>query len=129
MISILVVPKSMLVNKKLQWQSLPLACTSSTHCQLIINKAYLITNKTYDFLSCLQPSRVQISNVTYRNIWGNSGSKVAVTFRCSQSRPCRDLVMENINLHYHGRDGEGSTAICNNVKGESLGPQNPASCI
>nr|XP_023925812.1 exopolygalacturonase-like [Quercus suber] len=76
-----------------------------------------------------QPSRVQISNVTYRNIWGYSGSKVAVTFRCSQSTPCRDLVMENINLHYHGRDGEGSTALCNNVKGESLGPQNPASCI
>ncbi|GMY25568.1 exopolygalacturonase-like [Fagus crenata] len=75
-----------------------------------------------------QASRVQINNVTYRNIWGSSGSKVAVTLRCSQSRPCRDVVLENINLPYYGQGGN-ATAFCSNIKGLSVGQQNPPSCM
>ncbi|KAF5460093.1 hypothetical protein F2P56_019988 [Juglans regia] len=75
------------------------------------------------------PSRVQISNVTYRNIWGSSGSKVAVTLRCSQTRPCNNVVLEDINLSY-GRGNEGNaTALCSHVNGHALGKQNPASCL
>ncbi|GMY33501.1 exopolygalacturonase-like [Fagus crenata] len=73
-------------------------------------------------------SRVQINNVTYRNIWGSSGSRVAVTFRCSKSRYCQDVVLDNINLLYHGLEGD-AIAVCSNVKGLSFGQQNPPSCI
>ncbi|GMY33500.1 exopolygalacturonase-like [Fagus crenata] len=75
-----------------------------------------------------EPSRVQISNVTYKNIWGISASKVAVSLHCSQSRPCSDVMLENINLPYNGREGD-ATAFCSNVKGLTLGQQNPPSCI
>ncbi len=81
-----------------------------------------------DCSSCLQASRVQINNVTYKNIWGSSGSNVAVTLRCSQSRPCRDVVLENINLPYYGQGGD-ATAFCSNIKGLSVGQQNPPSCM
>ncbi|XP_040989008.1 exopolygalacturonase-like [Juglans microcarpa x Juglans regia] len=74
------------------------------------------------------PSRVQISNITYRNIWGSSRSKVAVTLRCSQTRPCNNVVLEDINLSYV-RGNANVTALCSHVNGHALGKQNPASCL
>ncbi|XP_059441901.1 exopolygalacturonase-like [Corylus avellana] len=73
-------------------------------------------------------SLVQISNVTYRNIWGISDSKVAVTLRCSGSRSCKNVVLEDINLAYRGPGGP-ATALCSHVNGRSLGHQTPPSCI
>ncbi|XP_059442085.1 exopolygalacturonase-like [Corylus avellana] len=75
-----------------------------------------------------QASLLQISNVTYRNIWGSSNAKVAVTLRCSASKPCQNVVLEDINLDYRGPEGP-VTALCSHVNGRAIGHQSPPACI
>ncbi|CAI8613985.1 unnamed protein product [Vicia faba] len=63
-------------------------------------------------------SAVQISDVLYENIIGTSASDVAVKFDCSKKFPCKDIVMQNIDLQYEeegGEEGEGAKALCDNV--------------
>ncbi|EPS67264.1 hypothetical protein M569_07510, partial [Genlisea aurea] len=45
-------------------------------------------------------SLVQIRDVTFRNIYGMSASKSAVTLLCSESLPCRNVKLIDINLAY-----------------------------
>ncbi|KAK4342219.1 hypothetical protein RND71_038035 [Anisodus tanguticus] len=73
-------------------------------------------------------SKVQISNVTFSNIWGISRSKVAITLKCSKLVPCKNVQLDNINLVYHGRGGP-ATSSCLNVIGASYGRQSPPSCL
>ncbi|KAJ7961919.1 putative Pectin lyase-like superfamily protein [Quillaja saponaria] len=73
-------------------------------------------------------SNVQISGVTYKNIRGSSRSDVAVSIRCSQSRPCKNITMEGINLK-HQIVGGLVRSQCSHVNGVSYGKQNPPSCI
>ncbi|KAI3846206.1 hypothetical protein MKX03_006890 [Papaver bracteatum] len=65
-------------------------------------------------------SAVQISNILYKNITGTSASEVAVRFHCSKKHPCRDIVLQDINLV---RDDRGKTAkgSCNNIKWTKIG--------
>ncbi|XBH99979.1 hypothetical protein VPH35_129167 [Triticum aestivum] len=43
-----------------------------------------------------KPSRVQISDVTFRRIEGTSSSKVAVQLRCSEEQPCSGVRLDGI---------------------------------
>ncbi|XP_058185653.1 exopolygalacturonase-like [Rhododendron vialii] len=61
-------------------------------------------------------SEVQISNVTFRNIWGSSSSKVAVSLQCSGIVPCQNIKLVNINLSYNGPQGPPSASSCSNVR-------------
>ncbi|KAF3442281.1 hypothetical protein FNV43_RR16197 [Rhamnella rubrinervis] len=72
-------------------------------------------------------SNVQISNVLYKNIVGTSSSMVAVSLVCSQSKPCNNVVLDNINLVHTGK--EAAISSCYHVNGLSYGHQNPVSCI
>ncbi|KAJ8899228.1 hypothetical protein K2173_012404 [Erythroxylum novogranatense] len=67
-----------------------------------------------------QPSAVEISNVMYRNIVGNSASEVGVNLQCSKTIPCRGIFMENIDLTSQ-KDGESAKASCHNVDLEKIG--------
>lgn len=80
--------------------------------------------------SCNQKitSNVQIKDVTYRNIWGTSSTKVAVNFQCSKTFPCENIVLQDIYLVHNGRDG-AATSSCNFVDGDSYGNQKPPSCL
>ena len=99
--------------------------TLSTQWQFMIKKMNLIK---FGDIYCGQASLLQISNVTYINIWGRSNAKVAVTLRCSASKPCQNVILEDINLDYHGRDGP-VTALCSHVNGRAIGHQSPSPCI
>ncbi|KAG5254792.1 exopolygalacturonase [Salix suchowensis] len=37
------------------------------------------------------PSRIQIKDITFNNIWGTSESDVAVTLNCSRTVPCKNI--------------------------------------
>ncbi|KAH7573055.1 hypothetical protein JRO89_XS03G0058400 [Xanthoceras sorbifolium] len=74
------------------------------------------------------PSLVQIKDVTYSNIWGTSSTKVAVTFRCSERFPCKNIMLNDINLVHHGPGGS-ATSQCSYVNGASSGRQMPPSCL
>ncbi|XWS16812.1 hypothetical protein CRYUN_Cryun33cG0012500 [Craigia yunnanensis] len=69
-------------------------------------------------------SHVQIEDVTYRNIWGTSSSQIAVSMQCSKQFPCKNIVMEDINLGHLGREGP-LKSWCSYVNGRDYGRQNP----
>ncbi|XP_023531169.1 exopolygalacturonase-like [Cucurbita pepo subsp. pepo] len=73
-------------------------------------------------------SGVQISNVTFKNIWGSSKSASAVTLRCSKTRPCKDIVLEDIYLKSSPKVGQIFSS-CSNVYGFSYGYQSPRPCL
>ncbi|KAJ6314390.1 hypothetical protein OIU78_017962 [Salix suchowensis] len=73
------------------------------------------------------PSRIQIKDITFNNIWGTSESDVAVTLNCSRTVPCKNIRLKDINL-LHGSGGSVSS-LCSNVRGTSYGRQKPPSCL
>jgi polygalacturonase len=57
---------------------------------------------------------VKVSNVVYKNIKGTSASEEAINFSCSQSVPCEEIVLQDVNL---GLQGDGSIeATCESVE-------------
>ncbi|KAL2514463.1 Polygalacturonase QRT2 [Forsythia ovata] len=79
-------------------------------------------------VSC-QPhkSAVQVMNVVYKNIRGTSASEVAIKLNCSDTVPCRGIILENVYLSRHG-EGEVE-ANCSNIIGlNSLGTYVSPSC-
>ncbi|KAL5555106.1 hypothetical protein UlMin_037342 [Ulmus minor] len=49
-------------------------------------------------------SQVQIRDVKFRDVSGTSSVKVAVNLMCSQSTPCHEIELKDINLAYAGGD-------------------------
>lgn len=74
-------------------------------------------------------SRVRISDVAYRNIWGTTSTQVAVNLQCSQANPCENIELRDINMVYPGLPRGPATSSCSNVYGEAYGIQKPPSCI
>lgn len=73
---------------------------------------------------------MQINNVRYKNIKGSSNGEVAVTLRCSEDKPCKNITMEDITLWSQGGVGAAKlTNFCSNVNGASYGKQIPPSCL
>nr|GMD18177.1 probable polygalacturonase At1g80170 [Ipomoea batatas] len=74
-----------------------------------------------------QTSAVEISEVVYRNITGTSKSQKAMQFACSNSVPCTNIVLNNINLET--RDGTAEV-YCNSATGIGYGYIHPsAECL
>lgn len=71
----------------------------------------------------LQESAVEIRNVLYKNIKGTSASDVGVQFECSETFPCKGIVLQNIELELE--DGEEAKASCNSVELSYRGDVNP----
>ena len=69
------------------------------------------------------PSKVKISNVSFRNIQGTSQTPNGVVLHCSSGVPCENVELNNINLKFNGA---AATAKFDNVKptviGEALVP-------
>ncbi|KAL6009140.1 hypothetical protein ACLOJK_022367 [Asimina triloba] len=116
------------------WQdSAVLSASRFTFEDIVMDNVYnpIIIDQEYcPFASCAakSPSRVKISEVSFRNIRGSSASEVAVNLLCSKGVPCQNVRLENINLEYNGVGGPAK-ASCSSVKGISSGPQNPPSCL
>lgn len=73
-------------------------------------------------------SRVQIQDVTFKNIRGVSSTLVAVNIQCSEDRPCKNVKLIDINLAYNGTGGQ-AMAMCSHVRGSSYGKQIPKGCV
>ncbi|KAK1429612.1 hypothetical protein QVD17_11826 [Tagetes erecta] len=56
---------------------------------------------------------VQVSDVTYTNIYGSSASKEAIIFKCSEVYNCTNIVTNNVRI-----TGGDDLAYCNNARGE-----------
>ncbi|GMH04416.1 hypothetical protein Nepgr_006255 [Nepenthes gracilis] len=71
-----------------------------------------------------QKSAVKVSNVRYQNIKGTSSTKMAIKFDCSQSFPCQEIVLQNVNLAHEG--GGAAAADCQHVKLMDKGHVSPS---
>ncbi|KAK1438205.1 hypothetical protein QVD17_04011 [Tagetes erecta] len=75
-----------------------------------------------------QTSAVEISQIMFENIHGTSKSPIAMKFACSDTVPCNNIVLNNINLKR--TDGKSAQTFCNSVKGFAYGyVQPPADCL
>lgn len=78
-------------------------------------------------LIIFQTSAVKISQVIYRNISGTSRSPKAMKFACSDSVPCSNIVLNNINLETENGTAE---TFCNCAMGFDYGIVQPkADCL
>ncbi|KAJ7529655.1 hypothetical protein O6H91_15G060500 [Diphasiastrum complanatum] len=76
----------------------------------------------------IQPSAVQINQVSYKNVTGSSSNPVAISFECSASVPCRNLLLESIQLLALW-PGQRTVSRCHNARGISVGNVAPGSCL
>ncbi|KAG8363114.1 hypothetical protein BUALT_BualtUnG0003000 [Buddleja alternifolia] len=93
---------------------------------IVIDQQYCPSSHCY--LQGESSSAVQIKDVTFRNIWGISSTKVAVNLQCSGAMPCKNVKLINIDLGYNGPGGR-ATSMCSHVIGSSYGKQVPAGCL
>ncbi|KAF7809305.1 putative polygalacturonase [Senna tora] len=74
-----------------------------------------------------QPSAVKISEVMYQNISGTTISAKAIKFDCSDSVPCSNLVLSNVDLEKEDGTVE---AYCHSAQGFGYGVVHPsADCL
>lgn len=73
------------------------------------------------------PSKIKVSNVSFKNIRGTSRTKDAVQIICSKALPCQNVRLRDIDLRYIGKDGP-ATSLCVNVNPLIGGYQNPRAC-
>nr|XP_023922541.1 exopolygalacturonase-like [Quercus suber] len=115
------------------WPSSPSRSASDMHFEniimnnvanpILIDQGYCPNNQC----SNKSPSKVKISNVSFKNIRGTSATKEAVKLICSNSVPCQLVVVAYIDLVYKEAGGS-ATSTCVNVKPTVLGKQNPCAC-
>ncbi|XP_022953263.1 polygalacturonase QRT2-like [Cucurbita moschata] len=75
-----------------------------------------------------QAEAVQVSNVMYQNIRGTSGSEVAVKFDCSESFPCQEILLQDIDLVHRDKADDKPTqaeASCKNARLKNRGRVSP----
>ena len=98
-------------------------------------KVKQITNTNINFLGaflCLfvlfqSPSKVKISNVSFKKIRGTSSTKEAAKIICSKSVLRQQVLLFDIDLAYK-RGGGSTTSSCDNVKPTVSSKQNPPPC-
>ncbi|XP_030967863.1 exopolygalacturonase-like [Quercus lobata] len=115
------------------WPSSPSGVASDIHFEnvvmnnvanpIVIDQNYCPNNQC----SNQSPSKVKISNVSFKKIRGTSSTKEAVNLICSKSVPCQQVVLSEIDLAYKGGGGS-ATSTCTNVQPAISGKQNPPAC-
>lgn len=75
----------------------------------------------------MQTSAVQVHDIAFVGIKGTSATDQAIKFACSDSRPCKHIYLEDIQLS--SGSGEDPTAYCWKASGFSSGAVHPPSCL
>jgi galacturan 1,4-alpha-galacturonidase len=80
----------------------------------------------YDMI-LFQSSALEISEIMYQNITGTTNSAKAIKFDCSDTVPCSNLVLSNVDLNK--QDGTVET-YCHSAQGFGYGVVHPsADCL
>ncbi|CAA0838726.1 Pectin lyase-like superfamily protein [Striga hermonthica] len=77
-----------------------------------------------------QDSAVAISQIMYLNITGTSKTKNAMKFACSDTVPCKEIILKDINLQGNNDDVTSVVTFCHSAAGIIKGDINPdAQCL
>ncbi|KAJ1263869.1 hypothetical protein BS78_09G220000 [Paspalum vaginatum] len=74
-----------------------------------------------------QTQAVEVRKVEFADIRGTSATAQAISIGCSDTVPCRQLELKNVNLTREG--GGQATAFCYRASGKSAGAVVPPSCL
>ncbi|KAG0458007.1 hypothetical protein HPP92_023164 [Vanilla planifolia] len=74
-----------------------------------------------------QTSAVKVENVAFIDIKGTSATEEAIKLACSDSYPCKKILLKNIELSYYS--GGDAAAYCWKASGFSSGEVYPPSCL
>jgi hypothetical protein len=80
------------------------------------------------FCTWLQTSAVSVSEIIFTNITGSSATTTGVDIECSDSVPCRNVVLQNINLRSDSGPKIPAYSTCRNVYGFTSHLNNSMSC-
>ncbi|KFK42419.1 hypothetical protein AALP_AA2G253800 [Arabis alpina] len=75
-----------------------------------------------------QTSALTIENIAFVRIRGTSASKQAIKITCSDTSPCRNILLEDIDLEPSNSDGY-TKSFCWEAYGSSSGQVYPPSCL
>ncbi|CAN1265420.1 Probable galacturan 1,4-alpha-galacturonidase SALK6 [Linum perenne] len=89
---------------------------------IIIDQQYCPHNECK---SKLGPSKVKISDISFKNVRGTSNTKEIIQFICSSTFPCQNIQMSNIDITFKGGVGQ---SVCENVKPIVSRMVNPLGC-
>jgi galacturan 1,4-alpha-galacturonidase len=115
------------------WPASPTGVASELHFEDItmnnVSTPILIDQEYCPYSKCDSkvPSRVKISNVSFKRIRGTSATQLAVKLVCSKGIPCQNVAISDINLKYNGKEGP-ATSQCANVKPMVSGNLVPPAC-
>ncbi|KAK1298592.1 hypothetical protein QJS10_CPB14g00100 [Acorus calamus] len=87
---------------------------------IIIDQFYCDSPKTCKN----QTSAVKISQVMYKNIVGTSKTPQAIKFACSNTVPCSNIILNNVNLQLE--NGNTPDTFCNCATGSDYGFVQPS---
>lgn len=77
----------------------------------------------------LQTSAVAVSEIVIANITGTSSSSIAVSIKCSDYVPCRNIVLQNITVRTESDQNESTAEFsCWNAYGFVTDITDPMSC-
>ncbi|GAB4854163.1 hypothetical protein Ancab_022749 [Ancistrocladus abbreviatus] len=91
---------------------------------IVIDQGYCPSNHC----PAKEPSKVKVSNVSYKRIKGTAGGPSAIKIICSSTVPCENVELEDIDLTSSGGAKGPLTSECANVKPKTSGKLNPAPC-
>lgn len=74
-----------------------------------------------------QTSAVEVSEVWYDSISGTSATEEAIRFACSDSVPCENILLKDIDLTLNS--GDAAVSFCESAIGFSFGSVTPPPCF
>ncbi|KAK4572379.1 hypothetical protein RGQ29_030709 [Quercus rubra] len=94
---------------------------SYENIQIINSQNPIIIDQNYNpnSLNANAQSAVEISNVTFRNVYGTSVDEIAIDLVCSDHFGCSNIVLNNIDIK-SAIPGKQTTSRCNNAHGSTL---------